>query len=817
MEINAKQMKVLKFLENKDLSTIENFIELDEKVDTLNKKIDNGLASISEELKKKLEEELDYQIDPDEIRGAKGDDGYTPIKEIDYFDGKPGANYILTLEDKQEIASYIEVPIVEKIIERIETKETPIVTENVIYEAVTDDPEVIADKLNTLTEAVNPDVIKGYKEFERVTRENLFNPTMGPSFADLENINKRINNLPVSGGANPAGTGFELQYRLDATHFGAIPNSIGNGTDSLGNPFDEKFFKNLGVSTVPSSPTTLMEGNAPDISYDFPTTISYRIYSYSDFGGMNVPSSSFLDAGTISGVGLAGGGVSGSFTADPNPDVTGYFLFKNVNGVGFTQYGDLGTGTSWSDGLDSNNNPVSSIEDSNITTYVNYLIGGVLYGIYTDGSAMVQGILNVKTGGASGQLGTFANFGDTSYMVNIQNELVVVGSTDTSSDFQNLAHFDAQSQSARSSFIVSNSGDGNWTENFMNIFVHGSTFPGKYYPSSIGASTNAGAAFLLAQSNSNVLTEFGIGVNNNVPVYIFAGSGDDSDVITTFNYDSAFGTKFAYNIYLQSGLLDGSASLGTSGNILSSTGSATAWIPNPALISPMTTLGDIIYENATPTAARLAGNTTATKKFLTQTGTGSASAAPGWNTIVAADVPGSALTKTDDTNVTLTLGGTPSTALLAATSITAGWTGTLSVARGGTGASTLTGAGIPTMTSADLTAQTAAVTSVTTVTAPNDSAMHTYQVGAYINVNSVSVDVIQVQVAYTDENSTAQTQTFSSIGSSPAISFSTIGDFNLSTFNIRAKFNTSITIKTVLTTGIGSINYDCGGSIMRIN
>lgn len=47
-----------------------------------------------------------------------------------------------------------------------------------------------------------------------------------------------------------------------------------------------------------------------------------------------------------------------------------------------------------------------------------------------------------------------------------------------------------------------------------------------------------------------------------------------------------------------------------------------------------------------------------------------------------------ALTKTDDTNVTLTLGGNPSTALLAATSLTLGWTGQLSVDRGGTGTAT---------------------------------------------------------------------------------------------------------------------------------
>lgn len=46
---------------------------------------------------------------------------------------------------------------------------------------------------------------------------------------------------------------------------------------------------------------------------------------------------------------------------------------------------------------------------------------------------------------------------------------------------------------------------------------------------------------------------------------------------------------------------------------------------------------------------------------------------------------GAALTKTDDTNVILTLGGAPTTALLSATSLTLGWTGTLSVARGGTG------------------------------------------------------------------------------------------------------------------------------------
>jgi len=96
-------------------------------------------------------------------------------------------------------------------------------------------------------------------------------------------------------------------------------------------------------------------------------------------------------------------------------------------------------------------------------------------------------------------------------------------------------------------------------------------------------------------------------------------------------------------------------------------------------------LGDIIAANSTPAWQAVAGQITTTRKFLRQTGNGAVSALPAWDTILAADVPASALTKTDDTNVTLTLGGNPNTALLAATSLTLGWTGTLAITRGGTG------------------------------------------------------------------------------------------------------------------------------------
>ncbi len=72
------------------------------------------------------------------------------------------------------------------------------------------------------------------------------------------------------------------------------------------------------------------------------------------------------------------------------------------------------------------------------------------------------------------------------------------------------------------------------------------------------------------------------------------------------------------------------------------------------------------------------------------------------------------ITKTDDTNVTLTLGGTPTGAVVTSTSFTLGWTGTLSVARGGSGAGTLTGVLIGNGTSA-----------FTTVTAPSGTIVGT--------------------------------------------------------------------------------------------
>ena len=89
-------------------------------------------------------------------------------------------------------------------------------------------------------------------------------------------------------------------------------------------------------------------------------------------------------------------------------------------------------------------------------------------------------------------------------------------------------------------------------------------------------------------------------------------------------------------------------------------------------LSPNTTLGDIAYRGATNNVS-LAGNTSATKQFLIQTGNGTVSAAPVWGNIVAGDVP------TLNQNTTGTA---------------ANITGVALVANGGTGLSTTTAYGV---------------------------------------------------------------------------------------------------------------------------
>lgn len=121
--------------------------------------------------------------------------------------------------------------------------------------------------------------------------------------------------------------------------------------------------------------------------------------------------------------------------------------------------------------------------------------------------------------------------------------------------------------------------------------------------------------------------------------------------------------------------------VGSTGEVLKVAGGVPTWAADVGFANPMTTLGDLIYGDTAGAAARLAGNTTTTRQFLRQTGTGSASAAPAWDTVTKTDV---GLGNVEDTALS-TWGG--STNLVTLGTVTTGtWNATkVNVNYGGTG------------------------------------------------------------------------------------------------------------------------------------
>ena len=93
------------------------------------------------------------------------------------------------------------------------------------------------------------------------------------------------------------------------------------------------------------------------------------------------------------------------------------------------------------------------------------------------------------------------------------------------------------------------------------------------------------------------------------------------------------------------------ASGATTHDLLSST--------HPDTVAAAPVLGDMIAANGTPAWARVAGNTAATRKSLRQTGTGTMSAAPAWDTLLAGDLPTHTHAESDVTNLTTDLTNRP--------------------------------------------------------------------------------------------------------------------------------------------------------------
>jgi hypothetical protein len=131
--------------------------------------------------------------------------------------------------------------------------------------------------------------------------------------------------------------------------------------------------------------------------------------------------------------------------------------------------------------------------------------------------------------------------------------------------------------------------------------------------------------------------------------------------------------------------------------------------------------GDTLYASATNTLSKLSGNTTTTKQFLSQTGTGSVSQAPSWASLSASDIQSGVLGATNggtgqssyavgdllyaDTTTSLakladvatgnvlTSGGVGAAPAWGKVALASAVSGTLGVTNGGTGTTTSTGSG----------------------------------------------------------------------------------------------------------------------------
>jgi hypothetical protein len=116
-----------------------------------------------------------------------------------------------------------------------------------------------------------------------------------------------------------------------------------------------------------------------------------------------------------------------------------------------------------------------------------------------------------------------------------------------------------------------------------------------------------------------------------------AGSGTVATAVTYLSSVTPLSTAPALSGFMP--LPTGTPAAGEIPIVTSDGEPGTHWGSAGAASLPLTTLGDLLYEDATPAPARLPGNTAATRKFLRQAGTGSVSAPPAWDTLQAADIP----------------------------------------------------------------------------------------------------------------------------------------------------------------------------------
>ncbi len=228
-------------------------------------------------------------------------------------------------------------------------------------------------------------------------------------------------------------------------------------------------------------------------------------------------------------------------------------------------------------------------------------------------------------------------------------------------------------------------------------------------------------------------------------------------------------------------------------------------------ISGLTTLGDTIYGGASGTRSRLAGNTTTTKECLSQTGTGSGSAAPAWAQVAFADLSGSATGAQLPNPSASTLGGVESIAAVThnfLTSISTSGVPTQAQPAFTDISGSVAASQMPALTG-DVTTSAGAV--ATSLVATSNSTLTTLSglttASSLVTVGSITSGTwggTAIAIAHGGTGATSKANAFDAL--SP---ITTLGDIiygSAGVSNVRLAGNTTSTINFLSQTGTGSVS-----------
>ena len=384
------------------------------------------------------------------------------------------------------------------------------------------------------------------------------------------------------------------------------------------------------------------------------------------------------------------------------------FLASTGNGTANTTTSFISsTGTAGSNVVLATSPTITTPKIDSINTVAGAAATPTIYsdvttGTIAIGAGITTGTVNIATAGTGANA---INIGNTNSTLTVNGNLTVNGTTTT----VNSVTITVDDPNLELNSIASPSD--------ANANGGGITLKGTTDKSIIWDTTNTNWT---ANQHFNIATGKLYKINNTEVLSSTAVLGVTHTINAT-GFKLSGGTTAKYvqinNDIILAGTDGSTLNIGAGGTLGSAAFTATTAYISSTL---MTTLGDTIYGGASGASTRLAGNTTATRRFLRQVGDGINSSAPVWDTILNGDIVtaltgksynGLTLTSTTGTftladaktltvNNTITLSGTDSSTLNIGTGGTLGTAAytasstyepaitTLAISKGGTGTST---------------------------------------------------------------------------------------------------------------------------------